>query len=103
MKQPTTSRLVLVCALFEALFSVGLMTSASEAEAQRRPGYGRQGTVQRDGYNRGNLRREVMRREVLRRAAVRPAPARWGRNDRYGRQPAPRWQSPRGRYSRGRW
>jgi hypothetical protein len=103
MKQPTTSRFVLVCALFAALFSVGLMTSASDAEAQRRPGYGRQDVAPRGGFSRGDVRREILRREVFRREAVRPAPARWGRNDRFGRQPAPRWQSPRGRYARGRW
>ncbi len=105
MKHSIASRFVIVCSLVAALFGVALMTS--EAQAQRRPNFGRPGMVQQGGYygggyHRNDVRREVFRREAFRRAATRGAPQRWGNYGRYGR-PAPRWQAPRGRFSRGRW
>lgn len=101
MKHPIASRFVVVCALVAAFLGVGLMTS--EAHAQRRAPMAQRGGYYGGGYNRGDVRREIMRREMFRREAMRNAP-RWGREVRYGRPMAPRWQPPfRGRYSRGRW
>lgn len=97
MKHSIVSRFALVGAFLAALLCVGLATT--DAEAQRLPGYGRQGSYQRGGYGRDV--RQVIRQEILRREAMRSAPARWGRADR---SPAPRWApAPRGRHSRGRW